>query len=710
MEKETLIKNVANELNLTQYNIEAVLELTEEGCTIPFIARYRKERTGSLDEVDISNILELFSRMEEREKRREYIIQYLEENGKLTPALKKKLAAAPTLAKLEDIYLPYKPRKKTLADKARELGMEPLAELIKKNNLADAEALKAAEKYTGKDVPEKEAALEHAMNIIVQEVSDSAEVRGEVRESLGKGKVSCGVKKGKEKEGEKFRDYFNFTEEISGMPGHRIMAVLRGEKEGILSLSLGEDGDMDRLAERISKIHFKKKGDLLVKASKESLRRHLMNSLGNEVMKKVKERAEEESVGLFSKNLEKILLFSPFGEKAVIGIDPGIRTGCKTVAIDRNGDFKEYMTLNLHRNELEAKKLLVWAKEYDVAGIAIGDGTFGRETYTIVKQLFKGTAVVVALVDEDGASVYSAGETAREEFPELDATVRGAISIGRRFQDPMAELVKIDPKSLGIGQYQHDVNHTLLKEKLGQTVEWAVNKVGINLNTAGYHLLSYVSGLDKRKAKEITRYRSEHKKIQSSKELKKIKGIGAKAFEQAAGFLRILDGANVLDSTGVHPESYGHVERIAEFCSVSVEELVKNPGLIKKDKVKKALKIPELDSIIDELKQKGLDPREDFKAMEFRDDVQSIDDLTEGMVLNGVVDNVLAFGAFVDIGIKDKGLVHISEVSNSYVEDITSVLSIGDEVEVRVLGVDLERKRISLSIKQAANPEARRVG
>jgi len=701
MNLEIINNNVAKELNLKLFQIEAVIELSDEGCTIPFISRYRKERTGNLDEVAVNSVLERYSCLVELEKRRDYIIKYLTDNEKLTPELDKRLRKASSMSELEDIYLPFKPRKKTLADKAIELGLEPLSKILKEKNLSEEEALKAAEEYVGDDVPDSKTALEHAKNILVQEVSDSAEVRGFVRDNLRKGKLECSAKRGKKDEGVKYRDYFDYSEDATKVASHRVMALLRGVREGMLNLGVEPRKGEDDLSHDVALLHFKKRGLLLTEVSEESFGRHLKKSIGNEIFKELGERAERDSLDVFSKNLENILLFSPFGEKSVIGIDPGIRTGCKAALLDENGDFSESATLYLNRNVSEAKKLLEWVNQYDVKGIAIGSGTFGRETYKILKELFLDSPVVIALVNEDGASIYSASETARDEFPDLDLTVRGAISIGRRFQDPMAELVKIDPKSLGVGQYQHDISPSLLKEGLTKTVEWAVNRVGVNLNTAGYHLLSCISGLDMGKARELVKYRSEHKRISSIKELKKVKGIGAKAFEQSAGFLRIKDGKNILDSTGVHPESYGHVEDIAKLYGVSLEELVENPDMIKLSRVKKELDIPELESIINELKSRGLDPRSDFSTADFRDDIESIDDLKEGDILNGVIDNVAAFGAFVDLGIKDKGLVHISEVSDEYIEDINSVLSVGDRVSVKVTAIDLERRRISLSIKEA---------
>ena len=701
MENIQIQTRVAEGLSLKNNQVQAVLDLTEEGCTIPFISRYRKERTGNLDEISVNSIIENFRRISELEKRREYILTYLKDNDKLTPDLEKKIKLAATLNILEDLYLPYKPRKKTLADKARDLGLEPLANLIKDNNLTKEKALKEAMNYISDDVQDEGSALDHALNIIVQDFSDSSEVRGHVRENMKKGEVVVSVKRGKKEEGSKYKDYFEFDEKVSKMPPHRIMAILRGVNEGYLKVSVESVDDEKIMVRDLTELLFKKKGELLLHAAEDSLKRYLNKSLGNEILSGLKEKAEQESVKIFSKNLERILLSSPFGEKSVIGIDPGIRTGCKTAVIDKNGDFIKFITMNLHNNENEIEKIRDWIKEYSVDGIAIGDGTFGRETFGIAKKFFENENIIIALVDEDGASVYSASEPAREEFPDLDVTVKGAISIARRFQDPLAELVKIDPKSLGVGQYQHDVTPALLKDKLNQTVEWVVNKVGVNVNTAGYHLLGFISGLDKGKAKELVKFRSQNKKISAIDEILKVKGIGNKAYQQCSGFLRVHKGCNVLDSTGVHPESYDDVRKIAKFVNSSVENLVNNPDMIDEKIIRKELQVEELGSIVSELKNRGLDPRKDFQAVQFSDGIESIDDLKEGMILNGVVDNVVAFGAFVDIGIKDKGLVHISEVSSDYIEDITSAIFTGDSVRVKIVSIDTDRKRIGLSIKQA---------
>ncbi len=700
MELTKIIQKISTLTNIKTSQVEAVCSLTDEGCTIPFIARYRKERTGGLDEVQISDIIENIEKITELEDRREYILSYLEGENLLNDELKTKISKAETLAILEDLYLPFKPRKKTKADKAKELGLEPLARFVFDKNPSKNDALKEAARYIGEGVDSPETALSGAIDILTQEVSDNAAVRGFLREEMSRGTVFSAVKKGKKEDAAKYQDYFEFQERADKIASHRVMAILRGADEGLLNISVTPYPDSEKVLDRIMMQSFSRRGVLFEEVVKESYKRHLENSIGNEIISSLRERAEKESAQIFARNLEKILMSSPFGEKPVIGIDPGIRTGCKAALIDANGNFKEYQTLFLNTKESDAEKILPWIEKYKVAGIAIGDGTFGRETHKIISNLLKGKNIVVALVDEDGASIYSASETAREEFGELDLTLRGAISIGRRFQDPMAELVKIDPKSLGVGQYQHDINAKLLKEKLETTVAWAVNKVGVNLNTCSKHLLAFISGLDRKKAAEVINLRNEIGAFKERSQLKKVKGIGEKAFQQCAGFLRIKNGKNPLDATGVHPESYGHLEMISKTIEKPISETIEHPEIIDKNKIS-ALKIPELDSLLRELSLKGLDPRESYREIRFREDISSINDLAEGMILTGVVDNVTAFGAFVDIGIKEKGLVHISEVTDKFIKDINSVLSVGDEVSVKVIGLDLPRKRISLSIRQA---------
>jgi len=699
MQQNILITKTAQLLSFKAEYVLEVMKLIDEGATIPFIARYRKERTGNMDEVQVEQTIDSYNTLVKFEKRRKFIISSLNESGNFSEEIKKRIEKSVSMDELEDIYRPYKPGRTTLADKAIKLGLKSLADNIINRGLDEKGALLEAEKYLSKDVESRDFALENALNIIIQEISDSFDVRSGVRDSIKKGSIVSKVKRGHKETGIKYRDYYDITEKIEKIPSHRLMALLRGTAEGVLSLSADPSDDPEILIETITKTCFKKNSQLLKKCSSESLNRHLLKSIGNEAIKEQRERAEKDSVEIFSRNLEKLLLSPPFGENALIAVDPGIRTGCKCILIDNNGDYLKNMTLYLHDKPESAAKLLQWQKELEIGAVVVGDGTYGMETWKLLKSVFQDTGVIVAMVDEDGASVYSASETAREEFPDLDLTLRGAISIGRRFQDPMAELVKIDPSALGIGQYQHDVSPNLLKEKLDRTVEWAVSKVGVNINTAGYHLLGQVSGLDRRKAKAITEYRNINGSFKSIEDVRKVKGIGEKAFQQSSGFLRITDGTNILDSTGVHPESYDDVARIADAYCTNVESLVNDPDMIDRNRIRKELKIIELDSVIEELKLKGLDPRKEYIPVDFDENINSIDDLENGMQLNGVVDNVLAFGAFVDIGIKEKGLVHISEISDEYISDINSVLSTGDRITVKVTGVDLERKRISLSMK-----------
>jgi len=575
--------------------------------------------------------------------------------------------------------------------------LQPLADEIISKNLSLADAQKQAEKYINENVANTVEAFDGAMDILVQRVSDTPEVRSFIRLELHKGVAAAKVKRGKKDDSSVYKDYFDFKGPIDTLPAHRIMALLRAEKEKVLSLSIDFKDTPVIYETRAAQMALGIRSEAAQMAASLSLERHLKKSLSTEIFKELKEKAEEQSLFYFSRNLEKILLYPPYGEKCVIGIDPGIRTGCKTVLIDDQGSFKENMTLYLHKNASEAEKISTWIKSYNVEAIAVGDGTYGKETSSILRKLY-GDLVVVE-VDEDGASIYSASETARDEFPDLDATVRGAISIARRFQDPLGELVKVDPASLGVGQYQHDIHKEKLREKLKETVQWVVNRVGVNCNTASSHLLSYISGLDKNTALEIVKYRKEKKKISSRKELQGIKGIGPKTFEQCAGFIRIFGGDNVLDSTGVHPESYKDLKAIAKLMNEDLEELVSVPDKIDVKKVNNDLAIKEISSVIDELRKGSLDLREDFSAPSFDNSLESFEDAKVGMIVPGKIDNVVAFGAFVDIGLKEKGLVHISEIAHEYVSDIFEFLNIGDMVTVKILSIDNERKRISLTMK-----------
>ena len=691
--------NIAGEtskaLKIAEKSVRAVLELTESGCTIPFIARYRKEMTGNLDEVQISEIIDFSEKLANLDKRKRAILKSLEETGNYSDELGKAVANAADMTVLEDIYAPFKPGRKTKADKAIEAGLQPLAEYIMLNNPSVAKILEKAKDFVSKAFADAESVLNGAKEIIAQKIADNQSVRTLVRNSIENGCIVSKVKRGKQESGATYSDYFDFKESVSKITPHRVMALNRAEKEGILNISAETNLSEKDLVDRTESLFFAKKSDFFKECASYSLKNIVSGSLETETFNKLKETAIEVSLNTFHKNLEQILLMPPFGEKPVIGVDPGIRTGCKAALLDEHGNFVASTLLNLHLDKNEAKKLEKWITGYKVAGIAVGSGTFGREAHEILKSFF-GKQVVVASVSEDGASVYSASAVAREEFPDLDITVRGAISIGRRFQDPLSELVKIPPESLGVGQYQHDIPVKKLAERLRRTVEWAVNRVGANLNTASPYLLAYISGLDSKKSAEIAAYRRSGKRFKNIEELKNIKGIGAKSFEQCAGFLRIFEGEEILDSTGVHPENYELVKNAAKKAGIQLETLVKNPEIIGKNRLLQELLPP---SVIEELKKRGLDPREKFEQVEFSEEVRTISDLKEGMILYGIVSNLTDFGAFVDIGIKEKGLLHISEITDKFIRHPSECLKLGQKIKIMVKNIDIERKRISLSMK-----------
>ncbi len=699
MTNNLIVDKITSKLNLSLKTVSAIITLTEEGSTIPFIARYRKEMTENADELIIEKVIETYNLIKELNKRRDAILKSLEEQNFLTPELEKALKESENIKTLEDIYLPYKPRKQTEADKAIEKGLKPLAELIIKKNPSKTDVLTHyIDNLKGKAETEEEA-YQGAFAILVQMVSENSNVRKFLRENMNYGTLCSKKRRGFSEENSKYEDYYNFEEKISRIKSHRIMAILRGENEKVLSISISPSWENERLSEIFSKIAFGRNGEIFDEAAELALKKHLLKSIENEILTELKEKAEIESAEIFCRNLEKTLLNAPFGEKWVIGIDPGIRTGCKCALINQNGEYIDNKVIYLSSNSKEGEKLSEWIEKYPVEGIAIGSGTFGRESIEIIKNIFSNKNIVIELVDEDGASIYSASETAREEFPNLDITVRGAISIARRFQDPMAELVKINPKALGLGQYQHDISDKLLSEKLERTVSWAVNKVGVNINTAGNHLLTFISGLNKTRANAIIDYRNNNGRINNRSELNKIKGIGKNTFQQCAGFLRIKNGNNILDSTGVHPEFYSDVEKIAKLEKTSIKSILETPQILSKQKIKDNSDIKELDSILELLKSGDKDPRRTFASFSFNKDLKYFEDLYEGMIVNGIVDNVTAFGAFVDIGIKEKGLVHVSELSDNFIKDINSFIASGDRVKAIVIEIDKTRKRISLSIK-----------
>ena len=691
--------NIAGEtskaLKIAEKSVRAVLELTESGCTIPFIARYRKEMTGNLDEVQVSEIIDFYEKLTSLDKRKRAILKSLEETGNYSDELGIAVAGAADMTVLEDVYAPFKPGRKTKADKAVEAGLQPLAEYIMLNNPPVAKILEKAKDFVCAAFNDCASAVNGAKEIIAQKIADTPKVRDFVRKSVENGFIVSKVKRGKKESGVLYSDYFDFRESAQRITPHRVMALNRGEKDGFLTISAEAGKTEKELANGIESIFFARHSDFFGECSALALTDRIFGSIETENFSKIKDFAIDASLDVFHKNLEQILLMPPFGEKPVIGVDPGIRTGCKAALLDEHGNFVASALLNLHLDKNEAKKLEKWITGYKVAGIAVGSGTFGREAHEILKSFF-GKQVVVASVSEDGASVYSASAVAREEFPDLDITVRGAISIGRRFQDPLSELVKIPPESLGVGQYQHDIPVKKLAERLKRTVEWAVNRVGANLNTASPYLLAYISGLDSKKSAEIAAFRRGGRRFKNIEELKNITGIGAKSFEQCAGFLRIFGGEEILDSTGVHPENYELVRNAAKKVGVPLETLVKNPEIIDKNSQIQELLPP---SVIEELKKRGLDPREKFEQAEFSDEVRTINDLREGMILNGIVDNIVAFGAFVEIGIKEKGLLHISEISDKFIKSPAECLKLGQKIKVVVKNIDLDRKRISLSMK-----------
>jgi uncharacterized protein len=700
------VQDIAGSLNLRPQQVEAVLSLFEDGATIPFIARYRKDKTGALDEVVIAKIQEEAKSRKEFADRKAAIEKSITEQGKMTPELQGKLDKAKTLSELEDIYLPYKPKRKTKASVARENGLEPLADLLmKQEGDPDLEAI--AQTYINDNVKSIDEALQGARDIIAENVNENAEARNGLRKLFeNDARLESKVVPGKEAEAQKYKDYFEFSELIKTVPSHRILAILRGFLEGMLRISITpvEEDALDRLdrqfitASNSTTPHIRK-------ALKDSWKRLLQPSLETEFRTLLKQRADEDAIQVFAENLRQLLLSSPLGSKRILAIDPGYRTGCKVVCLDEKGELKETALLFVHESGRAAQsEYLVrdLVTKYDIQAFAIGDGTAGRETEMFIKKLNLGLPIF--LVNEDGASVYSASETARQEFPDQDVTVRGAVSIGRRLMDPLAELVKIDPKSIGVGQYQHDVNQFRLKEKLDQTVVSCVNMVGVNLNTASKHLLSYVSGINSTIAENIVQFRNENGRFKSRKQLLKVTRLGEKAFEQSAGFLRIKEAEHPLDATGVHPESYHIVEQMAADLKVELAALIGNAELVNQIDIKKYIttQIGEhtLRDILNELKKPGLDPRSEAQQFEFAQ-IFAIEDVQAGTVVPGVVTNLTRFGAFVDIGVKQDGLVHVSEISHEYITDPAEKLKLNQKVMVKVLEVDLARKRISLSIKQA---------
>lgn len=702
-------KRISDLLNINIKYVDNTLELLDSGCTIPFISRYRKERTGGLDEVQITQIYELNERMKETAKRKETIIKTISEQGKLTPELEKRINECWEPEVLEDIYMPYKPKRRTRAQVARENGLEPLATIIMLQR--DSAPETTARRFINENVKSEEDAIKGALDIIAENVSEDERSRSQLRNAFRRGAIitSKVIKsKADTDEAAKYSDYFDFSEPLKRCSSHRLLAMRRGEKDGILRVSISADDE--ECVEKLKRLFVRGYGrcsTLVGEAVADSFKRLLKPSIETEFATMSKENADGDAIAVFAENLRQLLLAAPLGQKRVMGIDPGFRTGCKVVCLDEQGNLLHHEAIFPHppRNEqIEAStQIKEMVKKYGVEAIAIGNGTASRETDRFVKTLGLADSIQVFTVSEDGASVYSASKTAREEFPDKDVTVRGAVSIGRRLMDPLAELVKIDPKSIGVGQYQHDVDQAKLKKSLDLTVESCVNSVGVNLNTASKHLLTYVSGLGPTLAQNIIDYRTANGAFRSRSQLLKVPRLGPSAFEQSAGFLRIPDAKNPLDNTAVHPESYKIVEKMAKDCGCSVAELIKDKDKrksIRLDRyVSEKVGMPTLTDIMAELEKPGRDPREQLEEFEFDPNVSTPDDLVEGMVLPGIVTNITNFGAFVDIGVHQDGLVHISQLADRYVSDPIQVVKLHQHVMVKVIEVDRRRNRISLSMK-----------
>lgn len=700
-------KLISQSLSISEKQIDNTVKLLKEGATIPFISRYRKELTGGLDEVAIASIQEAYTKLCEVEKRKQTIISTIEEQGKLTPELKKRIDECWSGTELEDIYLPYKPKRRTKAEIAREKGLEPLAKMIMGQR--EPHLLSKVDKFIQGDVKDADDAIKGAKDIIAEWISENETARNIVRSSFDRDAIiTAKLVKGKEEEAEKYRDYFDFEEPLRRCSSHRLLAIRRGEKEGFLKVTITPSSD-EKALERLDRFFVKGNGEsseMVSDALKDSYKRLIRPSIETEYASSSKDKADEEAIRVFAENLRQLLLSAPVGEKRVMGVDPGYRTGCKIVCLDNQGNLLHNETIYPHppQNEktIAMRKVSQMIEAYDIEAIAIGNGTASRETEFFFKQMRFPREVQVYVVSENGASIYSASKIAREEFPQYDVTVRGAVSIGRRLMDPLAELVKIDPKSIGVGQYQHDVDQGKLKRSLDQTVELCVNQVGVNVNTASKYLLTYISGLGPALAQNIVDYRKDNGAFTTRKQLLKVARMGEKAFEQAAGFLRICDGDNPLDNSAVHPESYHIVEKMAKDLGCTVSELISNKELKKKlnlqDYVTDTVGLPTLQDIMQELEKPGRDPRQSVQLFEFDPNVKTMADLKEGMILPGIVNNITNFGCFVDIGIKENGLIHLSNMAKRFIKDPTEIVKLHQHVEVKVIGIDKERKRIQLSL------------
>ena len=696
---------IAKELGLQPVKVKNTIELLDGGATVPFISRYRKEATGSMDEVAVGGIKEMYEKLKALVQRKATIVSTIEELGKLTPELKKRIDDCFDSVELEDIYLPYKPKRRTRATMAKERGLEPLADYIFLQQGNDVKG--RARTFISKDVSSVDEAIAGACDIIAERVSEDESSRNTVRRLFARnGVLSSKVVKGKEGDGIKYSDYYEWQERISRISSHRLLAIMRGEEEGILRVSVSIDADeaIEQLCRRFVK-RFSPFREYMESAVADGYKRLLAPSIENETRAAAKVRADDEAIAVFAENLRQLLMSSPLGQKRVLAIDPGFRTGCKVVVLDSQGNLVYHTVIYPHppqNSRAEAARIIIGlVQQYSIEAFAIGNGTAGRETEDFVRSL--GLPAEIFSVNEDGASVYSASPVAREEFPDEDVTVRGAVSIGRRLIDPLSELVKIEPRSIGVGQYQHSVDQTKLKERLDVVVESCVNKVGVNLNTATKQILTHISGLGPSLAENIVKYRASNGDFRTRKELLNVPRLGSKAFEQAAGFLRVIGGDNLLDSTAVHPESYNIVTKMAKDIGVSLEQFIADSELRKKIELSRYVTdnvgLPTLTDIMDALNKRGLDPREQAKAFSFDPNVHEIEDLHVGMVLPGLVSNITAFGAFVNIGVHQDGLVHISQLADKFVSSPGDVVKLGQQVMVRVVEVDLKRRRISLSMK-----------
>lgn len=711
--KEIYISLISKETGISSRQVSNTLNLLDEGCTIPFISRYRKEMTGSLNEVEVGKISESYEKIEEIDKRKQTILNTIDEQGKLTDALKARIEETWNPTELEDIYMPYKPKRRTRAQIAREKGLEPLSEYILIQRYGDVH--QEARKYVSqeKGVADPSSAIQGAIDIIAEHINEDERSRNIVRNNFSHDAViTSRVIKGKEEDGSKYSDYFEFSEKLSRCASHRLLAMRRGESEGILRISISGDDDIciDRLHRQW--VHGSSESSTYVStAVEDAFKRLLKPSIETEFANQSKEKADQEAIQIFVRNLEQLLMAAPLGQKRVLAIDPGFRTGCKIVCLDSEGNLLHNEAIYPHTSGMKgslsnrqaaSNKIWTLTKQYKTEAISIGNGTASRETEEFIRGLRLPKSIEIYVVSEDGASIYSASKTARDEFPDYDVTVRGAVSIGRRLMDPLAELVKIDPSSIGVGQYQKDVNQSALKKSLDQTVISCVNKVGVNLNTASKHLLTYISGLGPSLAQNIVNYRAEHGAFHNRRELLLVPRMGNKAFEQSAGFLRISDGDNPLDNSAVHPESYTIVEQMARDQHCSVATLMSSKEIRQKIDIQRYVSdtvgLPTLSDIMHELEKPSRDPRQQLKAFSFSDTVKELSDVREGMILPGIITNITNFGCFVDVGVHTKGLVHISELCDHFVKDPTEVVHLHQHVTVKVLNVDMKRERMSLSM------------